>query len=152
MKYASLFVAALLAAPSIASAAPVRHEAPGWPILAGVTLPPESQITILSGTVPLPGKDGSYGTTRDQAVSAFRQIKAQLAEQGLTMGDVVKLTVFLVGDPKLGGKMDFKGFSEAYGQFFGTKDQPHVVARSVVQVAGLVDPGWLVEIEAIAAK
>ncbi len=48
--------------------------------------------------------------------------------------------------------MDFKGFSEAYARFFGTQRQPHVAARSVVQVAGLVDPAWLVEIEAIAAR
>lgn len=65
---------------------------------------------------------------------------------------MVKLTVFLVGDPKLGGKLDFKGFSEAYGQFFGTADQPNKVARSVVQVSALANPAFLVEIEATAVK
>jgi enamine deaminase RidA (YjgF/YER057c/UK114 family) len=71
---------------------------------------------------------------------------------GLSLGDVVKMTVFLVGDPATGGKMDFKGFSEAYAQFFGTAGQPNVVARSTMQVSALVNPGWLVEIEVIAAK
>ena len=56
------------------------------------------------------------------------------------------------GDPANGGKMDFKGFSEGYAQFFGTSSQPNVVARSTMQVAALVSPGWLVEIEVIAAK
>ena len=43
--------------------------------------------------------------------------------------------------------MDFAGFMAAYSQFFGTKEQPNLPARSTVQVAGLVAPGMLVEIE-----
>ena len=68
------------------------------------------------------------------------------------MSDVVKMQVFLVGDPGKDGKMDFKGFMEGYTQFFGTKEQPNVPARSTVQVAGLVAPGMLVEIEVQLAK
>jgi enamine deaminase RidA (YjgF/YER057c/UK114 family) len=40
----------------------------------------------------------------------------------------------------------------AYGQYFGTKEQPNKPARSAVQVAALAFPGPLVEIEVIAAK
>ena len=57
------------------------------------------------------------------------------------------MTVYLVGDPAKGGRMDFDGFMAAYTQFFGTKEQPNLPARSTVQVAGLVAPGMLVEIE-----
>ena len=39
----------------------------------------------------------------------------------------------------------------AYREFFGTAGQPNRPARSTMQVAGLVDPGWLVEIEVTAA-
>jgi enamine deaminase RidA (YjgF/YER057c/UK114 family) len=39
-----------------------------------------------------------------------------------------------------------------YSQFFGTKEQPNKPARSAVQVAALVAPGALLEIEVIAAK
>ena len=60
-------------------------------------------------------------------------------------------SVFLVGDPAT-GKMDFKGFMEAYTQFFGTPDQPNLPARSAVQVAGLAAPGVLVEIEVVLAQ
>jgi hypothetical protein len=63
---------------------------------------------------------------------------------------LVELTVFPVGDSKLDGKQDFKGFSDAYAQFFGTAAQPNKVARSTVQVAALANPGFLVEIEATA--
>jgi 2-iminobutanoate/2-iminopropanoate deaminase len=72
--------------------------------------------------------------------------------RGFSMNDVVKLTVFVVGDPKLGGKMDFAGFNAAYREFFGTAENPNLVARSTVQVAALVSPNFLIEIEAIAAK
>ncbi|MDP1293871.1 Rid family hydrolase, partial [Klebsiella variicola] len=70
----------------------------------------------------------------------------------LGLGDVVKMQVFLVGDPAKGGKMDFDGFMAAYREFYGTATQPNLPARSVMQVAGLVVPCWLVEIEVIAAR
>jgi enamine deaminase RidA (YjgF/YER057c/UK114 family) len=138
----------------------VRHAGPPQsPILAGVTVPAGSNLVILSGQVPpivdkTKPADSSeaYGDTKTQAIGTFRKIETLLSQQGLGIGDVVKLTVFLVGDPKLGGKLDFKGFSEAYAQFFGTDGQPNKSARSVVQVVALANPGFLVEIEATAAK
>jgi enamine deaminase RidA (YjgF/YER057c/UK114 family) len=39
-----------------------------------------------------------------------------------------------------------------YKKFFGTPEQPNKPARSAVQIAALVAPGALVEIEVIAAK
>jgi enamine deaminase RidA (YjgF/YER057c/UK114 family) len=130
---------------------------PKSPILSGVIVPAQAQTLYLSGQVPLPlepSKPGTtladYGDTKTQAVSVFKKIDALLKAQGLGLGDVVKLTVFLVGDPKLEGKLDFKGFSEAYAQFFGTTEQPNLVARSTVQVAALASPAFLVEIEATA--
>jgi len=39
-----------------------------------------------------------------------------------------------------------------YTQFFGTAAQPNKPARSAVQVAALVVPGPLLEIEVVAAK
>jgi len=68
------------------------------------------------------------------------------------MGDVVKMQVFLVGDPGKEGKMDFAGFMDGYTQFFGTKEQPNLPSRSVVQVAGLASPAFLVEIEVTAVR
>ena len=48
--------------------------------------------------------------------------------------------------------MDFDGFMAAYSQFFGTAEQPNLPARSTVQVAGLVQPGMLVEVEVQLVK
>lgn len=143
-----------------ANAQIIRHGAQGGsPILSSVTVPAGLETLYLSGQVP-PVADisadvtssAAYGDTKNQAIGIFRKIEALLKAQGYALGDVVKLTVFLVGDPKLGGKQDFKGFSEAYSQFFGTADQPNKVARSTIQVAALANPGFLVEIEATAVK
>ena len=48
--------------------------------------------------------------------------------------------------------MDFAGLMESYRQFFGTAEQPNLPARSTVKVAGLANPGWLVEIEVTAVR
>ncbi len=78
-------------------------------------------------------------------------MEASLKDMGLGFGDVVKMNVFLVGDPAT-GKMDFKGFMDAYTQFFGTPQQPNLPARSAVQVAGLAARGLLVEVEVVLAR
>src|SRR6195952_3362314 len=98
------------------------------------------------------GTEAVYGDTKTQALSALNKIQALLKEQGLDMKDVVKMTVFMAGDPALGNKLDFAGLQASYTQFFGTKEQPNKVARSAMQVAALAAPWALVEIEVIAVK
>jgi enamine deaminase RidA (YjgF/YER057c/UK114 family) len=130
-----------------------------FPISAAVTVPPGTEIYFLSGALaPVINKDapkGStamFGDTATQTAGALTNIKATLARLGLGLGDVIKMTVYLAGDPALGGKMDFPGMMQGYTKFFGTPDQPNKPARSAVQVAALAAPGALVEIEVIAAK
>ena len=78
---------------------------------------------------------------------------ASFKDLGVDFSDVVKMTVFLVGDPEMDGKMDFAGFMKAYTQYFGTKEQPNLPARSAVQISGLAGgPGMLIEIEMVIAK
>jgi len=79
-------------------------------------------------------------------------IDKQLKGMGLGLGDVVKMQVFLVGDEAHGGRMDFAGFMAGYRQFFGTREQPKLPARSAFQVAALGNPGYRVEIEVIAVR
>jgi enamine deaminase RidA (YjgF/YER057c/UK114 family) len=113
----------------------------------------------VSGQVPDPVKPAANGApaeyapdTRTQSENVFRKIEGILKEQGLAMGDVVMMHVYLVGDPRMGGKMDFQGMMAAYTQHFGSATQPNKPARSTVQVASLVAPGALVEIEVIAVR
>jgi len=69
----------------------------------------------------------------------------------MDMGDVVKMTVFLVGVPELEGRMDSAAMNEVFRTFFGTAEQPNRPTRSTIQIAALGRPGMYVEIEAIAA-
>lgn len=93
-----------------------------------------------------------YGDMETQTVSVLTSIKGTLAKLGLGMGDVVKMTVFMAADPANDNKLNFPGLMAGYSQFFGTKEQPNKPARSAVQVAALVAPGALLEIEVIAVK
>jgi enamine deaminase RidA (YjgF/YER057c/UK114 family) len=101
---------------------------------------------------PVKGTPAVYGDTEAQTMSTLTKIQATLKTEGLTLGDVVMMHVYLVGDPDKGGKLDFPGLMAAYTRFFGTKDQPNKPARSAMQVAALAAPWALVEIEVIAVK
>jgi len=101
---------------------------------------------------PAHKKPAVYGDTRTQTLSVLTKIQSLLKEQGLTMGDVVQMHVFLAADPAKGNKLDFEAMNEAYDQFFGTAQQPNKPVRATVQVAALVQPWGLVEIEVVAVR
>ena len=155
--------ALLLATPALACAADViRHPLPNgstFPISAAVEVPAGKTLVFLSGMVP-PVSDpkapknspAAYGDTKTQTIGALNAIKASLESLHLSMGDVVKMQAFLVGDPAMGGKLDFEGFMQGYTQFFGTPAQPKLPVRSALQVAALANPGFLVEIEVTAVR
>ena len=50
------------------------------------------------------------------------------------------------------GLLDFDGFNRAYREFFGSEGNPLKPVRSFIEIAGLVVPGWLVEIEIRAVR
>jgi enamine deaminase RidA (YjgF/YER057c/UK114 family) len=151
-----------------AAAAPADHQkvvrlplpdGNDFPISSAVTVKAGVDTYFLSGALaPVINKDApkgsvaAYGDTETQTVGALNSIKGTLARLGLGMGDVVKMTIFLVGDPAKDNKMDFAGMMAGYKQFFATAEQPNKPSRSAVQVAALAAPGALVEIEVIAAK
>ena len=156
-----LCAAALLMTASASAAEVKRYPLPGgstFPIASAVEVPAGS-IVFESGSIPAPKDKAAepntlayWGNTEEQTDSVLGRIQSSLQSKGLDMGDVVKMTVFLVGDPALQGRMDFKGFMQSYVKFFGTEAQPKLPARSAVQVAGLVAPGMMVEIEVIAVR
>ena len=150
--------AALLLGAAAAGAQEVRRLGPSEsPISASVEVPPGSRLVYVSGSVPDPvdaaapaGSVQRYGDTATQTRSVLRKIATQLAMHNLSLRDVVMMRVFLVAPPGQ-ARMDFAGMMTAYREFFGTEAQPMRPARSTMQVSGLVDPGWLVEIEVTAA-
>jgi enamine deaminase RidA (YjgF/YER057c/UK114 family) len=121
-------------------------------IWAGDTLYVSGQMA--SPATPVDAAKGTpavYGDTKTQTLSVLTKIQGVLKEQGITMGDVVQMHVFMAADPAT-GKLDFDGMNQAYDQFFGTPQQPNKPVRATVQVAALVQPWGLVEIEVVAVR
>ncbi|MFT4047304.1 MAG: RidA family protein [Solimonas sp.] len=130
------------------------------PIASAVEVPAGKSLVFLSGKLSQDvvndkaPKDSpeSLGDTETQTLGALKVIEADLKSMGLGMKDVVKMTVFLAGDPAKGGKLDFAGMMKSYTKYFGTPEQPNVPARSTVQVAALAGPQYLIEIEVLAVR
>lgn len=155
--------ATLLAAPALAAPASVNRIASPGPdgkpglILKGVIVPAGYETFYLSGQLadPIdPAKKETmedFGDTKTQTLSILKKIKELLAAQGYSIKDVVKMQAFLAADPKL-GKIDFAGFNAGFKEYFGSAENPNTVSRSTFQVANLVAPMFLVELEVTAVK
>ena len=149
MKIAATLFGLALMTPGLCSAAPVTRVGAGaFPISSVVVAPAGSDVVYVSGTTAAV----TTGDTKAQTIGTLTKISDLLKAQGMGLGDIVMMRVFLVGDPATGGKMDFAGMMGGYTQFFGTADQPNKPARTTVQVAGLAAPGAMVEIEAQAVR
>ena len=147
-----------MAASPLAAQGPIRMGPAESPIASSVEVPAGSRLVYVSGQVPevanaaaVEGSVERFGDTETQTRSVIRKIEGVLKAHGLTLGDVVMMRVFLVAPPGQ-PRMDFAGMMRGYRTFFATPAQPNKPARSTMQVGGLVDPGWLVEIEVTAAK
>lgn len=151
----ALLPAALLAFAAGAAQAENTHVNPSNGFISqAVKVPAGSETLYVSGITPetVPGApaDRSFGDTKTQTDSVLKRIGAILTGQGYGWEDVVMMRVLLVGDPTKGGAMDFAGMMEGYNAVYGgLKNKP---ARITSQVAGLVRPGMMVEIEVQAAK
>ena len=154
--FVAFVVAATVGTPAIAQT--VKHiQTEGAGIASAVWV---GDMLYVSGQLPNPktpadrekGTAAVYGNTQEQAESVFAKIQTMLKEQGLGMGDVVMMRVYMAADPAMGNKIDFAGMNAAYARFFGTKEQPNKPARSTFQVAALVAQGALLEVEVQAAR
>ena len=160
MKKLSLYLFAIFMTSS-ALADVTRHALPNnstFPISRAVEVTPDTTLIYHSGQLPSPANpDAERGTrewrgdTEAQTMSVLKKFENSFKSLGVDFGDAVKLTVFLVGDPELDGRMDFSGFMRSYSKYFGTEDQPNKPARSAVQINALAG-GWFVEIEMVLAK
>ena len=97
-----------------------------------------------SGQVALDPVTGelSRGTVEEEVARVLDNLGALLRAGGSGLEAVVKTTVFLTD------LRDFEAMNSVYARYFETAKP----ARSTVQVAGLVAPGMLVEIEVQLVK
>ena len=98
-------------------------------------------LVITSGQLPIDPATGAFPEgIAEQTRQSLTNVKAILAEAGVTMDQVVKTTVFL------SDMNNFGAMNEVYATFFSEGNYP---ARSAVEVARLPKDA-LVEIEVIA--
>ena len=100
-------------------------------------------IIFLSGQIPVDPATGEFcpGGIKEQTEQSLTNIKAILAEAGLTTANIVKTTVLLADIA------DFAAMNEVYATHFDGA----FPARSTFSVRAL-PKGALVEIEVIAAR
>lgn len=100
-------------------------------------------FVFLSGQIPLVPETGlvAKGGLEAQAHQMFANIKAVLAEAGMSLSNVVKTTVFMTD------LSQFAAFNAIYAEYF----KAPYPARSCVEVSAL-PKGVLVECELIARR
>jgi enamine deaminase RidA (YjgF/YER057c/UK114 family) len=97
-------------------------------------------IIAVSGTAPI-AKDGStaaFGDVYGQTLRCLEIIKQSIEDAGSTIENVIRTRVMLTDISR------WKEAAKAHGQMFGTIKP----ACSFVEVKGLINKDWLVEIEA----
>src|ERR1700716_907507 len=104
------------------------------------------RMVFVSGQVSIDadGKLVAPGDVVGQARQVYANLRAALEGAGAQAADVVKLTTYVVGyKPELRPRL-----GEARSTLFGPGALP---ASTLVGVQALAEPGYLIEVEAIAA-
>ncbi len=101
-------------------------------------------MMVISGQVPVDADGGLVGKDDPEAQvrQVFANLRAALRAVGATMAHVVKLTYFVTD-------MSMLPTVRQVRDEYVDADRPP--ASSLVQVAGLVNPDFMIEIEALAA-
>jgi enamine deaminase RidA (YjgF/YER057c/UK114 family) len=106
------------------------------------SVPEGTELIFIAGQVGVRPDGSTPATIAEQADQVFANIVALLKAHGLEATSIVKLTTFMVaghdGDAVRAARLKYLG--------------AHRPASTAVFVSQLVDPGWFVEVEAVAAK
>lgn len=107
-----------------------------------VVVPEGTELLFISGQLGVRPDGSAPSTMAGQADQVFANIVALLRFHGLVPSDIIKLTTFMVtgqdGDAVRAARLKYLG--------------SHRPTSTAVFVSALVDPGWFVEVEAVAAK
>ena len=96
----------------------------------------------VSGQVGVAPDGKTAGGFEAQAVQAFANLDAILKDAGMAWSDVVKLTTFITD------RANLAALRQARDRALG-EARP---ASTLLVVAGLASPDWLIEVELVAAK
>ncbi|HXV22852.1 MAG TPA: RidA family protein [Alphaproteobacteria bacterium] len=107
----------------------------------GVAVPSPARWLHVSGQVGIPLGGVLPDTFEEQARNAWRNVLGVLEAAGMAPADLVKVTAYITRPSDVGQYRTVRD-----SMIGGLK-----TASTLVVVAGLADPLWLIEIEAIAA-
>ena len=108
----------------------------------GIEVPPGARWLCVAGQIGV-RPDGSVpASIEEQTEVVWQNILAVLADAGMGIGDVVKITSFLTRHE------NFPRFAQVRAKFLGS----HRPASTLLVISSLARPEFLVEVEAIAAK
>ena len=107
----------------------------------------DATLVYIAGQVPsdAAGKLVGEGDFEAQVEQVFKNLKLALEAADATMADIVKMNVYLVADV---GQDDVAKLRAIRDRHVNTAKPP---ASTLVVVSRLARPGWLVEIEVVAA-
>ncbi|MCO5724294.1 RidA family protein [Robiginitalea marina] len=151
MKALSLILLLLLALTGCQQAPPHSLEAPrSIPVIEKTYIDThngysEAVVVQSAGikTIYISGQVGEGADLEAQMRSALGKLTDLLADQGASMDDVVKMNTYIVDY----GPESLEVFRGVRKELMGEADMP---ASTLVGVAALALPEWLIEIEAVA--
>lgn len=108
----------------------------------GVVIPPNARVLHTAGQIGV-RPDGSVpASIEEQAEQVWQNLVAILRGAGMDIGDIVKVTAFVVGDE------NYPAYAAARVRHLGD----HKPAATAFCVPRLLKPEWLLEVELIAAR
>jgi 2-iminobutanoate/2-iminopropanoate deaminase len=108
----------------------------------GIALPAGHRLVLTSGQLGIGADDSIPADAEAQAELCFANIAAILAEDGMSLADIVRLNAYVTAREHMAGYMRSRD-----RQFPGTPP-----ASTLMIVTGFTRAEFVVEIEAIAAK
>jgi len=108
----------------------------------GIEAPPNARWLHVAGQIGVRPDASVPATIEEQTEVVWQNILAVLADAGMGIGDVVKITSFLTRFE------NFPKFAQVRAKYLGS----HRPASTLLVISSLARPEFLVEVEAIAAK
>jgi enamine deaminase RidA (YjgF/YER057c/UK114 family) len=108
----------------------------------GVAIPSGARLVVCSGQLGLKTGDMLPPTVEGQAEVCFANIQAILAEDGMTLADIVRLNAYVTK------REDMKAYMSVRDKYVSDP----LPASTLMIVTGFTRAEFLVEIEAIAAR
>jgi len=109
----------------------------------GAEVPPGARVLYVSGQVGLDSKGKLQVGIEKQVEQVWKNIAQVLKSAGMGFSDIVKVNVFLTDSRFI---VPYRAIRD---RVFPKQPYP---ASTLLIVAGLADPGMLVEVEVVAAK